>query len=206
MIALFITSWIIGLVIMAIGTVMFWKESDREYQKILMYSWFMLILTGWILGIPIFLLMLYVVLLKSTKEIMGTHYKRRFRVWIQRLFGFQRDPKKPKNLSETEESVFSIFVRTLNEKDSQLYIDPQTGECYLANSTETLIMFLEAGNVKIINTIFGYDVTISPKLSHYLAHRFIKELHKRRMAFKETALSRVTQSLDVTLSKLKRKD
>ena len=132
--------------------------------------------------------------------------KRRLRYWRLRLFYsiFSNNRiKYPSKMSESEKVATSIFVSTLLNPESKLYYDIQSRECYLRTGDGSLFIFLESRNVKIINSVYGYDVHISSELENYLSERFIREMNKRRSAFKQEALDKVEHSLENTLLKLK---
>ena len=135
-----------------------------------------------------------------------TRLRRKFTVFYLRLFkifGQDKRVKRPKKLTEAEDTASEIFLTILHNKDSKLHYDIQTQECYISSSDKTLFVFLEAGNVKIINSVFGYDVHIRSELEGYLLDKFIREMSIRRNAFKNEVLSKINHSLDSTLSKIK---
>jgi hypothetical protein len=135
-----------------------------------------------------------------------TRIKRKFTVFYLRLFksfGQDKRVRRPKKLTEAEDTACEIFLTILHNKDSKLHYDIQTQECYISSSDKTLFVFLEAGNVKIINSVFGYDVHIRSELEGYLLDKFIREMSIRRNAFKNEVLSKINHSLDSTLSKIK---
>ena len=135
-----------------------------------------------------------------------TRLRRKFTVFYLRLFkifGQDKRVKRPKKLTESEDTASEIFLTILHNKDSKLHYDIQTQECYISSSDKTLFVFLEAGNVKIINSVFGYDVHIRSELEGYLLDKFIREMSIRRNAFKNEVLSKINHSLDSTLSKIK---
>ena len=141
------------------------------------------------------------------KLIFGeTSIKRTFKYyWI--LFIFKtikaKDKiRKPIRLTESESTATSIFMKILMNKGSKLYYDLETSECYIRSEDSTLFIFLESNNVKIINSVYGYDVNISYDLETFLVDRFRRELSLRRRAFKKEALSKIEHSLETTLNKL----
>ena len=135
-----------------------------------------------------------------------TRLRRKFTVFylrIFKIFGQDKRVKRPKKLTESEDTASEIFLTILHNKDSKLHYDIQTQECYISSSDKTLFVFLEAGNVKIINSVFGYDVHISQDLDAYLLDKFIREMSIRRNAFKKEVLSKINHSLDNTLDRIK---
>lgn len=132
--------------------------------------------------------------------------KRTVKVFYLRLIrslSSERKVTKPKKLTESENKACEIFLTVLHNKDSKLYYDIKTQECYIGSGDKTIFVFLEANNVKVINSVFGYDVHIKSDLEDYLLEKFIREMAKRRNLFKLDVLSKINHSLDSTLSKMR---
>ena len=132
--------------------------------------------------------------------------KRLIRVFylrILRTFKSDKRVRKPKKLTESENKACEIFLTVLHNKDSKLYYDIKTQECYIGSGDKTIFVFLEANNVKVINSVFGYDVHVKQDLENYLLEKFIREMAKRRNLFKLDVLSKINHSLDNTLSRIK---
>ena len=134
---------------------------------------------------------------------------RSIKIFFARLAQVQKDgrrfSKRPKKMTHSEETACQIFTSVLRNRGSKLYYDIHTQECYLRSEDAAIYVFLEAGNVKIINSVFGYDVNISNELEGYLLEKFIREMTIRRKAFKMEALSKVNHSLDQTLDRVQNK-
>jgi hypothetical protein len=126
-------------------------------------------------------------------------------IYFKRLFKTDRRPRFPKDVTNDELTASIIFLRVLRNPDSKLYYDLKTNECYVRSGDSTLYLFLESRNLKVINSVYGYDIRLSTKMEIYLADRFIIEMSKRRSAFKNEALSKVTHSLDKTLKDINKK-
>lgn len=134
--------------------------------------------------------------------------KRKLTLKIARSFRTNAESnsvKRPKKMTRAEETATSIFISVLKDKGSKLYYDIHTQECYLRSEDASIYVFLESRNVKIINSVFGYDVHISGDLEAFLGEKFIREMAIRRKAFKEEALSKVNHSLDQTLDRVQNK-
>ena len=114
--------------------------------------------------------------------------------------------KRPQNLSKSEDTALQIFLEILHDIDSKLYYDITTQECYISSPDKKIFIFLESRNVKIINSVFGYDVHINRDLEHYMSEKFIKTMAIRRNSFKNEVLSRINHSLDSTLDKIRKND
>lgn len=115
--------------------------------------------------------------------------------------------EKPKKMTFSEQSAWTIFSRILKLPETKLYYDIRSAECYLKSEEYQLYLFLEERNIKIINSVYGYDVRISTELENYMTDRFIHEMAIRRSAFKAEALLKVDHSLELTVSRvLKQKE
>jgi hypothetical protein len=125
--------------------------------------------------------------------------------YLRMLRSFKGDKRvrKPKKLTESENKACEIFLTVLHNKDSKLYYDIKTQECYIGSGDKTIFVFLEADNVKVVNSVFGYDVHIKSDLENYLLEKFIREMAKRRNLFKSDVLSKINHSLDTTLTRIK---
>ncbi len=118
----------------------------------------------------------------------------------------ERKIQRPKKLTHQEDTAMQIFLEILHDKESKLYYDIATHECYISSPDKKIYIFLESRNIKIINSVFGYDVHIRAALEHYMLEKFIREMAIRRNAFKNEVLSRINHSLDSTLEKIKKKN
>jgi hypothetical protein len=110
--------------------------------------------------------------------------------------------RRPKKLTESERTATEIFMNLVNRPSSKLYYDLKTSECYVRSEDGSIFIFLEDRNIKIINSVYSFDVHISTELEAYLTARFERELAIRRLQFKREALSKVEHSLENTLNKL----
>ena len=111
----------------------------------------------------------------------------------------------PKASSNSERTAANIFLKILHHPDSKLYYDLVSNECYLRSDDSTLYLFLESNNLKVINSVYGYDIRLSTQMEIYLSERFRNEMAKRRKIFKSEAISKVKHSLDQTLEKINEK-
>lgn len=134
-----------------------------------------------------------------------TTIKRWVRVHILRIarsFRTTQTIKKPKGITANQKTAVSIYLKILHEPTSKLYYDLTSQECYIRSGDSSIYLFLEANNLKIINSVYGYDVSIDHRLETYLGEKFRRELALRRHTFKNEALSRVSHSLEKTLEKI----
>ena len=132
---------------------------------------------------------------------------RRKRKWlklrIHHAFATQRRVKFPKKMNESEKVACGIYMNLLLDPTTKLYYDIVTAECYVSDAEKTIFIFLETQNLKIINTVYGYDTPLQNETEQYLSDRFKRELTKRRKQFKDEAMKKVEHSLHNTLDKLK---
>lgn len=112
------------------------------------------------------------------------------------------NPRRPKQMCYSEKSALTIFMRILRLPDTKLYYDIKTQECYLKSEEYQLYLFLEERNIKVINSVFGYDVRLSQELEAYMSDQFIQEMAVRRSAFKAEALNKVDHSLELTVERV----
>ena len=123
-------------------------------------------------------------------------------VRMSRIFRSGMRVRYPKNVTKEERTVSDIFIKILHDPSTDLFYDMKSKECALKNTRESLWIFLEPGNVKVINSTFGYDRSISNELEYYLEERFRHENHKRRVVMKDEALAKIDHSLNKTLDKI----
>ena len=108
----------------------------------------------------------------------------------------------PKKMSEPEKIAVSLFIGLMSDPESKLYYDIQSAECYIKSFDSTIYIFLEARNMKTINTVVGYDIQLQDETEQYLSEKFRLELNKRRMLFKKEALEKVDHSLHKTFDRI----
>lgn len=128
-----------------------------------------------------------------------TRFKRKFILAWYGLSASRRDSRiqKPK-MTETEAQAARIWIKVVHQKDSDLMYNPQTHEAYALweSPSGTVYLFLEAGNLRVINTVVGYDIRLSSQVEQWCASIFSREVAKRRAKFRKNAESKVTHSLD----------
>jgi hypothetical protein len=56
---IFLISWIIGILFCVATTIVAWQTKDKELIDLLPYGWVGMFLCGWILGIPILMLLIH---------------------------------------------------------------------------------------------------------------------------------------------------
>jgi hypothetical protein len=131
-----------------------------------------------------------------------------FKLYMGATFNTRRRDDRIKlrsGLTDAELTAVTITKKAIFNPDSKLYYNTQTHECcvYRKYENETsLYIFIESGNIKIINTVFGYDISIDSNTEHYITNIFSRELAKRRAQFKREALAKVEFSLHKVLDKI----
>ena len=133
--------------------------------------------------------------------------KRHCLILINKFFNsshYERKVKKPKNMTESEVQAVRIWTKVVHNKDSELMYNPKTHDAYAVweSPSGMIYLFLEKENLRIINTVVGYDVKLSDKVDHWCVSIFTREVDKRRTKFKMDAESKVTHSLDSLESRL----
>jgi hypothetical protein len=129
---------------------------------------------------------------------------KRIVIWLIRLARTVTDPygriRFPKDITKIEKTAADIFFKIIKKPDTELFYDILTDECYLRH--EKIYIFIENQNVKIINSIYKYDITISRPLERYLIRKFSIELNKRRILFKKDVVEKTHHSLEEILNNI----
>lgn len=113
--------------------------------------------------------------------------------------------RRPKKISESQNCALDIAIKAIHDPASKLYYDLHTSECYVKREDAgvgTIYVFIESLNIKIINTIFGYDIYIDSESEQFITNVFRKEMTKRRAQFKKEAMSKVDHSLHKVLDRI----
>jgi hypothetical protein len=140
-----------------------------------------------------------------------TSFKRRLKwYWLKLKYGFgskhdENKARRPKGLSDSQTCALDIAVKAIHDPASKLYYDITTQECYVKRDDSevgTIYVFIESQNIKIINTVFGYDIFINSDTENYITTVFRKEMAKRRAQFKKEALAKVDHSLHKVLDRI----
>ena len=122
-------------------------------------------------------------------------------IWFLKLFRTVSNSESkiifPKNITKIERNAADIFFKIIKKPETELFYDILTDECYL--KSDNVYIFIENQNVKIINSIYKYDITISRELEKYLIRKFSIELNKRRICFKQEVIEKTQHSLEQIL-------
>ena len=122
----------------------------------------------------------------------------KWKIWVIRLFRTKENLQRPKNITAYEEWIVKIWIELLSDPDSKIWYNTEPEECYIESADSDYYLFLEDNNMKIINTVDGYDVPLQYHTHLFLKNRFRKQLKKRRMEFKSAAWAKVEHSLEKT--------
>ena len=112
--------------------------------------------------------------------------------------------RKPKNLNESQIMAIDITVKSILNPDSELYFDIMSQECYIKVSSPDgdIYVFIESRNIKIINTVFGYDIPVDLQTENYISSVFRREMNKRRVKFKNEVVGKIKFSLQKVLQNI----
>jgi len=118
-----------------------------------------------------------------------------------KYFGILPKPentKKPQYVSKEEEQALRIWSTLVHRKSSELLYNPATSECFVEwkNDDNYVFLFLESNNLRIVNTVVGYDIPLSQSAEAWCSGIFSKEVNHRRLAFKHRAIQKATHTLD----------
>jgi hypothetical protein len=133
-----------------------------------------------------------------------THLKRRIAVFFGRIKSTSDQKMKKPKMTVSEEQAVRIWTKVVHQPESDLMYNPQNHEAYARweSPSGTVYLFLESGNMRIINTVVGYDIRLSMKVEQWCSTHFSREVAKRRSKFKRQAESKVIHSLDSLESRL----
>lgn len=106
--------------------------------------------------------------------------------------------KKPSRMTVAEEQAVRLWKRIVVDSASTLLYQPEKYECFAEWSGPEghIYLFLEEHNLRVINTVVGYDVRLSSEVEGWCSDIFYREVSKRRRRFRAEAEAKVTLSLD----------
>jgi len=116
-----------------------------------------------------------------------------------------RQMRYPQRLTVEEKQALSIWTMVVHEESSELMYNPQTYESYAEyhGAGGPVYLFLESRNMRIVNSVVGYDVRLSQQGEEWASHVFNREIHKRRSIFKAEVNSKVRHSLEALEERLR---
>jgi hypothetical protein len=103
----------------------------------------------------------------------------------------------PDKISFEEQTALRIWAMVVHQEASELMYDPQTYESYAEYQGPggPIYLFLESRNLRVVNTVVGYDVRLSQAAELWATSVFNMEIHKRRSHFKAEVNSKIHHSL-----------
>jgi hypothetical protein len=110
----------------------------------------------------------------------------------------------PDKISSEERTALRIWAMVVHQDESELMYDPQTYESYAEYQGPggPVYLFLESRNLRVVNTVVGYDVRLSAQAELWATSIFNLEIHKRRSHFKAEVNSKIHHSLSALEERL----
>lgn len=129
-----------------------------------------------------------------------TRFKRKWIIFWAKISSGKSDQrmKRPLNMMPSEQQAVRIWTKVVHQPDSELMYNPENHEAYALWESPggPVYLFLESENLRVINTVVGYDIRLSARVEQWCATVFSREVAKRRKKFKTQAESKVIHSLD----------
>lgn len=120
---------------------------------------------------------------------MGIKYK--IKKWIVRI---KRDKSKDLGLNDIQQKAYDIVIRLINDKDSELLIDPETGRKGIRK--KDVFVKIHNNRINIINGIYYYDIGIEDIVRENIIDKFNSKLSRKFNAIDNQVTSKVKNSLD----------
>ena len=135
----------------------------------------------------------------STRGIRRWLKYRKLRATVKRE---QYDLHRNMHLYPKCDTAFEIVKEQSRKVDSKIEFAPNSGEFYITNANEQYII-MTAQYVRVINGIYHYDVNMSGEATQYL-DKYLKRIVERRRAAKKRFIeSKISNSLDHILDRVK---
>lgn len=118
--------------------------------------------------------------------------------FLRNLGNSDKTIKRPKHINQQENYAISIWSMLVHNNGSELFYNPENHECYVEYDGEggPIYIFLEARNMRIINTVVVYDIRLTSQTEQWCTKIFNREVNRRRTHFKTEAFSKVNNSLE----------
>lgn len=120
---------------------------------------------------------------------MGIKYK--IKKWIVRI---KRDKSKDLGLNDIQQKAYDIVIRLINDKESELLIDPETGRKGIRK--KDVFVKIHSNRINIINGIYYYDIGIDDIVRENIIDKFNSKLSRKFNAIDNQVTSKVKNSLD----------
>jgi hypothetical protein len=120
---------------------------------------------------------------------MGIKYK--IKKWIVRI---KRDKSKDLGLNDIQQKAYDIVIRLINDKESELLIDPETGRKGIRK--KDVFVKIHNNRISIINGIYYYDIGIEDIIRENIIDKFNSKLSRKFNAIDNQVTSKIKNSLD----------
>jgi len=120
---------------------------------------------------------------------MGLKY--RLKKWRVRL---KRGNAKELGLDDVQQRAYDIAIRLINDKESDLMLDPETGRKGIKN--KDVFVKINSNRISIINGIYYYDIGIDDRIRDAIIDKFNSKLSRKFNAIDNQVTSKVNKSLD----------
>lgn len=107
-------------------------------------------------------------------------------------------------ITEDEKQAYSIFRKMTKDPDNDLLTSPLSGKYYIRSEKRKMLLILNNGTISIVNTVYGYNVTISRRIEDKMRHFFLNEVEERRQEMEKEYTDNVVHSLKSIVEKLSR--
>lgn len=112
----------------------------------------------------------------------------------------RRSKPKELELNEVQQKAYDITIKLINDKESELVIDPETGRKGIKNKE----VWLKIGDnkINIINGVYHYDIAIDDRIRDNIVEKFNSKLSRKFNVIDNHSTSRVNKSLDNIMSNI----
>jgi hypothetical protein len=111
---------------------------------------------------------------------------------------------KEKRITEDEKQAYLIFRKMTKDPENDLLTSPLSGKYYIRSERRKMLLILNNGTISIVNTVYGYNVTISRHIEDKMRHFFLNEVEERRQEMEKEYTENVVHSLRSIVEKLSR--
>ena len=109
---------------------------------------------------------------------------------------------KSNNFDNSEREAASVFKKMIKVSNSELLISPVLGKHYVKNDENHILIIMDQNELTVINHVFGYNISLSPKTYKTLYNAFIEEVELRRNEMEASFRNNVKHSLKTLITKI----
>lgn len=109
---------------------------------------------------------------------------------------------KSKNFDNSEREAASVFKKMIKLSNSELLISPVLGKHYVKNDENHILIIMDQNELTVINHVFGYNISLSPKTYKTLYNAFVGEVEIRRNEMEANFRNNVKHSLKTLITKI----